>query len=74
MASLTIKELEALRKHNVGLSRSMREFDDDGNCTYSLGLNREDASYTTDADVSGKRMRVIICDDCGASVPLFEVS
>jgi hypothetical protein len=69
------KEREALAKINRTLTATNREFSDEGTCLqcYDGSFNTGANTYITQADVSGKKMVVIICDDCGNTLPLFEI-
>lgn len=74
MTSLSTEETTALKLANRGLKRSEKKFDDAGNClNRSCRQQQCDTTYTTVADVSGTRMQTLICDECGAALPLFPV-
>ena len=69
------RELKALAKINSKLSVLNREFKNDGTCIACMEDNEERGTdtYTTEADVSGTKMITLICNDCGAALPLLKV-
>ncbi len=70
LIDLPKKDYEALRGINSGLEKRYRDFTDEGNC---IKCGDDTDTYFADADVSGERMRVLICDCCGSAMPLYKL-
>jgi hypothetical protein len=65
--------LRVLSSINEDLNVDEWKFADDGTCLHCCDGSPDSGSdtYITTADVKGKKMVTIICNDCGNALPLY---